>query len=99
MALHAETPSPAYALMIYLLSTLIASYEDVKYPIPAASPVQMLEHLMAERQLSQQELAKAIGISAPHLSNILSGTRDITLEQARKFGSFFSVSPALFLSL
>jgi antitoxin component HigA of HigAB toxin-antitoxin module len=54
---------------------------------------------MEAREMSQQQLAKEVGISPPHLCNILSGTREITLKHARSFARVFGVSPLLLVEL
>jgi HTH-type transcriptional regulator/antitoxin HigA len=99
MALQAKNPNSAYEELIDLLATLIAKYEDETLPIPAASPVEVLRHLMESRDLPKQQLAEEIGISPSHLSNILSGERHITVEHARNFARVFSVSPLLFIDI
>lgn len=99
MAKYSETSEPAYSEMIDLLATLISKYEDEAFPMPVASPVEVLRHLMEAKELSQQQLAKAVGISPPHLSNILSNTREITLEHARNFARVLGVSPLVFIDI
>jgi HTH-type transcriptional regulator/antitoxin HigA len=99
MAENAKTPNPAYEELIDLLATLIAKYEDEALPMPTATPVEVLQHLMEARELPKQRLAEEVGISPSHLSNILSGQRQITLEHARNFARFFSVSPLLFIDI
>ena len=99
MAENAKTPNPAYEELIDLLATLIAKYEDEVLPVPAATPVEVLRHLMEARNLPKQRLAEAVGISPSHLSNILSGQRQITVEHARSFARFFNVSPLLFIDI
>ena len=99
MMLNAENPNPAYDKLIDLLATLIAKYEDEVLPVPTATPVEVLRHLMEARGLPKQQLAEEVGISPSHLSNILSGERAITVEHARNFARVFSVSPLLFIDI
>jgi HTH-type transcriptional regulator/antitoxin HigA len=99
MAENAKAPNPAYAELIDLLATLIAKYEDEALPMPASTPVEVLRHLMEARNLPKQRLAKEVGISPSHLSNILSGERQITVEHARNFARIFAVSPLLFIDI
>jgi len=99
MAENAKAPNPAYEELIDLLGILIAKYEDEALPMPAATPVEVLRHLMEARDLPKHRLAAEVGISPSHLSNILSGERQITVEHARNFARIFSVSPLLFIDL
>ena len=99
MAENAKAPNPAYDELIDLLATLIAKYEDEALPTRSATPIEVLRHLMEARGLPKQKLAEEVGISPSHLSNILSGERQITLEHARNFARFFSVSPLLFIDI
>lgn len=82
-----------------LLAILIAKYEDEAFPMPTVRPVEMLRHLMEARGLPKHQLAEEIGISPSHLSNIVSGERQITVEHARSFARVFSVSPLLFIDI
>src|SRR5262245_5014221 len=97
MAEYATAPDPAYEELSDLLAPLIAKYEDETTPMPTATPVQVLRHLMEARDLPKQRLAEEVGISPSHLSNILSGQRQITIEHARNFARCFGVSPLLFI--
>ena len=99
MAENAKAPNPAYEELIDLLATLISKYEDEALPIRTATPVEVLRHLTEARELPKQQLAEEIGISPSHLSNILSGEREITLAQARNFARVFGVSPLLFIDI
>lgn len=85
--------------MIELLATLIEKYEQETICFSKADPVQLLTHLMESREMNQQQFAETVGLSTAHVSNVLSGTRAITVEQARKFGECFSVAPSLFLGI
>lgn len=85
--------------MIELLATLIEKYEQDAFRFAQTDPVQILTHLMESRGMNQQQFAKAVGLSTAHVSNMLSGVRSITVEQARNFGACFSVAPSLFLGI
>ena len=99
MAEHGDDPNPAYSELIDLLATLIQQYEDQMLSIPTATPLEVLKHLIEESRLPKQAVAEQLGIAASHLSNILSGERQITIEHARKLGPIFGVSPRLFVDI
>jgi HTH-type transcriptional regulator/antitoxin HigA len=81
------------------VSGLIGRYESEHSAIPTATPAEILNHLMEESGLSQQELAQRLEISISHMSNVSNGTRQITVELARKLSKVFSRPATLFLNL
>jgi HTH-type transcriptional regulator/antitoxin HigA len=97
--LLAEQPNTALEDMIELLATLIEKYEQETIGFPQTDPLQILAHLMESGGMNQQQFAHAVGLSTAHVSNMLSGARPITIEQARNFGEYFSVAPSLFLGI
>ncbi|WP_194776848.1 helix-turn-helix domain-containing protein [Pararhodonellum marinum] len=67
------------AMMLSTLSELAEAYEDNTLklmPIKPNTLRQAIEYKMAELGLSQANLAEVMGISAPKLSQILSGKRE-----------------------
>ena len=85
--------------MIELLATLIEKYEQDTIRFSERDPVRILTHLMEARGMSQQQFADSVGLSSSHVSNILSGARTITVDLARKLGTYSSVAPSLFLGI
>ncbi len=65
------------------LCLLIENYEAKVYPIPVASPLEVLRFCMEQNGRSQADLAKLFD-SRPRASEILSGRRELTLEQVRR---------------
>jgi HTH-type transcriptional regulator / antitoxin HigA len=65
-----------------VLATLVERYEDTRWPIPAASPVEVLKFVMEQNGRSQTDLANLLG-SRPRASEILNGRRDLTLDNIR----------------
>lgn len=79
-----------------LLVTLIEAYERQNVKIPAASPLDVLHELMEARGMAQVDLAKLVGSSGT-TSEIYNGKRAISVALAKKLGTHFGVSFALFL--
>jgi len=77
------------------IGNLIENYEDRKYKIKEASPVDVLKYLMQEHGLKQSDL-KEIG-SQGVVSEILTGKRMLNLEQIKKISNRFHVSPLVFI--
>jgi HTH-type transcriptional regulator/antitoxin HigA len=65
------------------LALLIGHYEDHRYPVPAADPVDVLRLSMEANGHSQSDLAEILG-SRSRASEILNRKRQLTLEQVRR---------------
>jgi HTH-type transcriptional regulator/antitoxin HigA len=79
------------------LTDLVGVYEDENEPIPDAPAGEVLRELVNSSGLSQQKLAKAVGIAQSTISAVLNGTRKLTADQMVKLAAYFKVSPAVFL--
>ena len=76
-----------------VLSVLIEAYENERHPIPAADPIETIAFHMEQNNLTSTKLP----LPANRVSEILSGKREVSKEQAKSLGEFFHVSPALFI--
>ena len=79
-----------------LVASLIESFESRTYAISEGTPEGALRFLMDSHGLRQIDLAEILG-SRGRASDILSGRRRISKEQAKKLASRFRVSPAVFI--
>ena len=79
------------------LTDLVGVYEDENEPIPDAPAGDVLRELATSSGLSQQKLAKAVGIAQSTLSAVQNGTRKLTTDQLVRLARYFKVSPAVFL--
>jgi HTH-type transcriptional regulator / antitoxin HigA len=79
-----------------ILVTLIQAYEAVHYPIPEATPVEALQFSMEQNGRTQTDLANLLG-SRSRASEILSGKRELTKEQAWKIHEAWHIPVALLL--
>jgi addiction module HigA family antidote len=57
------------------------------------------EEFLAEYGLSQNQLAKAIGISPNRITEIVNGRRRITADTALRLGRYFDNSPEFWMNL
>ena len=85
---------PLYGLLD-TLGTLIHAYEEKHHPMPACSGADMLRFLMDEHRLTDSDLPE-VG-SHNVVSDILSGKRELTVQQIRALAKRFHVSPAVFI--
>jgi HTH-type transcriptional regulator/antitoxin HigA len=91
-----QNPSPEEKELTELLALLIDQFEERRYPIRKATPVQVLNHLMEARGLMQKDLWEIFG-SKGITSEVVRGKRSISKTQAKKLASFFKVSADLFI--
>jgi HTH-type transcriptional regulator / antitoxin HigA len=91
-----QDPTPEQTALLELLATLVENYEREHYPMPNASPHEVLAHLMEARKLKQIDLVGILG-SKGVVSEVVNGKRGISKAQAKALGEFFHVSPELFI--
>ena len=66
------------------LTDLVVAYEKEHYPIGKPVLTDVLKSRMYEMNLTQKTLAEMLGISAPRVSEYLTGKSEPTLQIARK---------------
>lgn len=81
--------------LLELLIALIEKYEEDCYPMGETTPHSMLLHLMEVGELKEEDLIAVFG-SREKTEAIASGTREISIEDARALGEFFNLDPELF---
>ena len=82
--------------LLDVVSTLVGDFEAENFPLEAPGPRDVLKFLMAEHDLRQTDLKKEIG-SQGVVSEILNGSRDINVRQAKTLAKRFGVSAAVFI--
>ena len=91
-----ESLSEEETRLLDLLVHLIEQYEDKHYPIDAATPRDVLLHLMEARDLTHKDVWRLFG-SKGVASEVLNGKRSISKAQAKNLAEFFHVSAELFI--
>jgi HTH-type transcriptional regulator/antitoxin HigA len=83
----------------YLNSLLpfLEEYEKKEYAMEAATPEEMLQFLMEQKDLSQYDIAANVG-GQPVVSDILRGKRKLTRDHIERLSKRFGVTPATFFS-
>jgi HTH-type transcriptional regulator/antitoxin HigA len=81
--------------LVSLLALLIENYEQEHFPVPKATPVEMLEFLMDQHRLKQKDLTEVFG-SPSVVSEVLSGKRQLSKEHIRRLSERFHLSPEVF---
>ena len=82
--------------LLDLLLDHIELYEKQTYPLRSMKPMEILSFLIEQHQLTQSDLPE-VG-SQSHVSKVLHGKRQLTLEQIIALSKRFNVSPMIFFS-
>jgi HTH-type transcriptional regulator/antitoxin HigA len=91
-----EDPSDAEIDAIELLSVLIEKYENEHYPIPAATPAEVVRFILDQNNLKQRDLVPIFGSEA-QVSMFLSGKRALTVNQIQALSRRFGISADVLL--
>jgi|SRR5580704_8121602 HTH-type transcriptional regulator/antitoxin HigA len=91
-----EKRSPEEDAILNLLTHLVEQFEEKAYPIADAAPAETIAFLLEQRGLKPIALTEILG-SRGRVSEVLSGKRAISKEQAKRLAEFFHVSAAAFI--
>lgn len=84
---------PLYDLLD-TLGTLIHAYEEIHYPAPTVTGVDVLRYLCSEHELTPKDLPE---LGPPNVVfELLAGKSDLTVENIRALSQRFDLSPATF---
>lgn len=87
--------TPEEKRLTELLTLLIEDFEEKHYSLPAATPLDILRHLMESNGLRQVDLIDVFG-TASVASEVLKGKRALSKSHIQKLSERFHVSPELF---
>ena len=87
--------SVAERRMAELLTLLIEDFEEKRYALKAARPVDIVNELMMANNLEQKDLLDVFGTPSI-VSEVLHGKRQFTTEHIRRLSKRFHVSPEVF---
>ncbi|MBI3466959.1 MAG: helix-turn-helix domain-containing protein [Planctomycetes bacterium] len=90
-------PPKSTAMLLDLLATLVADYEERNCPLPELSPGDLLAFLIEQRGITRAELARQVGIPRQRITNAINGARPLSKGNAIKLAEFFKLQPAAFL--
>ncbi len=79
-----------------LMTLLVRQFEESRYPLGHAEPVEALRVLMEERGLRQRDLIPVFGSSSV-ISDVMNGKRSISKAHARKLAEVLHVPISLFV--
>ncbi len=82
--------------LLELLVNLVHDYEQRQYPTQAIPPHQMVRYLLEQQGQEPSALLPILGTKS-RVSELLSGKRSISKDQAKKLSAFFKKSVDLFI--
>ena len=80
-----------------VLAILVEDYENKFWPIPKASPVEILKYAISEMGRSQKQLAELLG-SRSRASELLNGKRRLTIDVAHKISTAWHIPAQLLIA-
>ncbi len=96
MAKGEKNLSPEEDALLELLTQLVETFEKRVYPREKTSPAELVVFLLEQRGLFPRDLWPVLG-SKGRVSELLSGRREVSKDQAKRLGAFFHISPAAFI--
>jgi antitoxin component HigA of HigAB toxin-antitoxin module len=84
--------------LLELLASLVAQYEQTRFPGPGVTPAAMLAHLLEARSATVEDLSAATAIPKRALAKFLDGSQPIDATSRAELAKFFHVSADLFLA-
>ncbi len=90
-------PKSREAEELEILAILVEDYEKRRWPMPTASPVEILNHAISDMGHSQSELAQLVG-SRSRASEILNGKRRLTIGNAHKISKEWHIPAELLIA-
>lgn len=85
------------AVELTMMSDIVIDYEKEHYPIAKPTVAQLIQLSLCEKNMSQKQLAKEIGVSPSRISDYVSGKAEPTLKIARLLCATLGITPAAML--
>ena len=85
------------AVELALMSDIVIAYEKEHFPIEKPTVAELIELMLAEKGMTQKQLAVQIGVSPSRISDYISGRAEPTLKIARLLCQILNIQPAAML--
>jgi HTH-type transcriptional regulator/antitoxin HigA len=85
------------AVELTVMSDIIIAYEKEHYPIDKPTVSELIELYLNEKNMTQRQLAREIGVSPSRVNDYISGRSEPTLKIARSICRVLSISPVSML--
>ena len=85
------------AVELALMSDVVIAYEKEHFLIEKPTVAELIELMLAEKGITQKQLAVQIGVSPSRISDYISGRAEPTLKIARLLCQILNIQPAAML--
>ncbi len=93
-----ETPlTDRNMIELVVVSNLVEEYEEKYYPIEMPTLAEIIKDEMADRGITQKELAELLGVSPSRISEYMTGKAEPTLKVARLLHQKLDIDPDFIL--
>jgi len=92
-------PSDKKAMELSLLSDIVIEYEKEHYPIEKPSVAELIADGLADKEMTQKELAAQMSVSPSRINDFVSGKSEPSLKQASRLCMILGIHPAAMLGL
>ena len=87
------------ALELSVMSDIVIAYENVHFPIEKPTVAELIELSLQEKEITQRELARNIGVSPSRINDYIAGRSESTLKIAQQLCMALNISPAAMLQI
>lgn len=95
-----ETPvTDKNSIELTIVSDVVETYEKKHYPIAKPTIGELISLSIAEKGITQKELARELGVSPSRVSDYISGRSEPTLKIARAICLILGIAPAAILGI
>ena len=95
-----DTPvSDKNSIELTIVSDVVEAYEKLHYPIAKPTIGELISLSIAEKGMTQKQLAKELGVSPSRVSDYISGRAEPTLRIARAICLILGIAPADMLGI
>ena len=92
-------PKQKEAVELSVLSDIVIEYEKEYFPIEKPTVAELIAEGLIEKDMTQKDLAKSLGVSPSRISDFVSGRSEPSLKQASLICQFLGIHPAAMLGL
>ena len=87
------------AVELALLSEIVIEYETVNFLIEKPSIAELIDLALEERQMTQKDLAKEIGVSPSRINDFITGRAEPSLKIAKRLCVSLGITASAMLGL
>ena len=90
-------PGSKEAVELSLLSDIVIAYENEHFPIETPTPAELIELALLEKDMTQKDLAREVGVSPSRINEYVKGKAEPSLRIAGRLCRTLGIPPAAML--